>query len=117
MIQRFLFVVIALSLTACAMRTVKDGSPASDLDALVATVKRDSRVVTLPGNGKEYCLEDSKTEKAQDACAGELEDALYTANRRLERQPVTVEKFATRERLRRNPCNVFQRAFLKRCKV
>jgi hypothetical protein len=60
-------------------------------------------------NGLEYCFEQSNTEDEQDDCTGDLDDALYNANRRAQRQAQTVEKFAARERLRRNPCNAIQR--------
>lgn len=83
---------------------------------LVTNVKRDGKAVVLP-NGKEFCAEFATTEDEQDACIGDLEDGLYVANRKLERQVRTVEAFATGERLRRDPCNALQRAFLKRCRV
>lgn len=111
-----LFVLIVPCLLACAPRTVKDDAPASDLDVLVANVRKDGKAVLLP-NGREYCAEFAATEDAQDVCLADAEDGLYMANRKLERQVRTVEAYATGERLRRNPCNAFQRAFLKRCRV
>ena len=113
---KLLLVLCALCLTACAPRIVKDGSPASDLDVLVANVAKTTRPTLLP-NGKEYCAELAQTEDEQDDCTGDLEDALYNANRNGERTRQTVDNFVARDRLRRNPCNAFQRAFLKRCKV
>lgn len=113
---KLLLALCVLSLTACATRTVKDDSPASDLDVLVANVAKTTRPTLLP-NGKEYCAELAKTEDDQDDCMGDLEDALYNSNRNGERTKQTVDNFAARERLRRNPCNWFQRAFLSRCRV
>lgn len=112
---KLLFVLPVLFLTACGPRIVKDDAPASDLDALVANVSKTSAPTLLP-NGKEYCAELARTEDEQDECMGDLEDALYNSNRKGERTLATVEKFATRERLRRNPCNLVERMFLARCK-
>lgn len=109
-------VLCALFPTACATPLAKDDSPASDLDVLVANVRKDGNRVNLP-NGKEYCFELSRTEDAQDDCTGDLEDALFNANERGERQVTTVEKFANREKLRRNPCTVWERMFrVDRCR-
>ena len=113
---KLLIVLIAPCLVACGPRIAKDDSPANDLAVLVANVQRDGRPVKLP-NGKEYCAEFAATEDDQDMCLADVEDALYMANRKLERQVRTVEAYATGERLRRNPCNAFQRVFLKRCSV
>ena len=113
---KLLLVLCAMFLTACATPTVKDDAPASDLDVLVANVAKTTRPTLLP-NGKEYCAELATTEDEQDDCMGDLEDALYNANRNGQRTKQTVDNFVARDRLRRNPCNVFQRAFLKRCKV
>lgn len=114
--RKLLVALVALSLTACAPRIVKDDLPASDLDVLVANVRKTTAPTLLP-NGKEYCAELARTEDEQDDCAGDLEDALYNGNRKGERTRATVEKYAARERLRRNPCNALQRTFLKRCKI
>jgi len=65
----------------------------------------------LLANGKEYCAELSANEDAQDDCLGDVEDALFKANRRGERQVETVEAFARKEKLRRNPCSMFKRIF------
>lgn len=99
---KLLLVLIAPCLTACAGRIVKDDSPASDLDVLVANVAKTTKPTLLP-NGKEYCAELAATEDAQDDCAGDLEDALYKANRNGEKTRSTVEKFVARERARRLP--------------
>lgn len=112
---KLLGVLCVLSLTACVTRPVTDDSPASDLDALVANVRKDGSPVLLP-NGKEYCFELSENEDVQDDCTGDLEDGLYNANRRGERQVETVERYAARERLRRNPCGFVERMFAARCR-
>jgi hypothetical protein len=87
---------------------VKDDSPANDVDVLVANVKANSAKVLLP-NGRDYCAEDARTEQAQDDCMGDLEDALFNANTRSSRVIRLVERFAARERLRRNPCSWWER--------
>lgn len=109
-------VMLLLCLPVGCARFVKDDSPASDLDVLIANVRKDSNAVLLP-NGQEYCAELSRTEQEQDECMGDLEDALFNSNRRSARQVVTVEKFVAREKLRRNPCKLWERMFrVDRCK-
>ena len=105
---KLLIVLIVPCLTACAMHSVKDDSPASDLDVLVANVKKTTRPTLLP-NGKEYCSEQAATEDVQDDCMGDLEDALYNANRNGERTLTTVQRYVDRERLRRNPCSWWEK--------
>lgn len=113
---KLLIVLTAVCLTACAPRSVKDDSPASDLDVLVANVAKTTRPTLLP-NGKEYCAELAMTEDAQDDCLGDLEDGLFNANRNAERTLRTVSDYATRERLRRNPCSWWERVTRRdRCK-
>lgn len=104
---KLLIVLIVLCLTACVGRTVKDASPASDVDALVANVSKTTKPVLLP-NGKEYCAELALTEDEQDDCMGDLEDGLYQSNRNGERTMQTVKDYANRERQRRNPCKWWQ---------
>lgn len=111
---KLLPVLIVLSLTACAARTVRDDLPASDVDVLVANVSRTTTPTLLP-NGKEYCLEDAASEDAQDDCSGDLEDALFMANRKAERTRETVQGYARSERLRRNPCRWWER-WRERCR-
>ena len=105
---RLLFAMLALFLIPGCARSVKDDSPASDLDVLVANVKANGAKVLLP-NGKEFCAEEARTEQAQDECMGDLEDALFNGNRRSERVVRLVERFAARERLRRNHCSLLER--------
>lgn len=113
---KLLCVIPLLFLQVGCARFVKDASPASDLDVLIANVTKDGKPVLLP-NAKEYCAELARTEQQQDECMGDLEDALYNANRRGERQIETVRKFVARERLRRNPCSVWERMFrVDRCR-
>ena len=71
---------------------------------------------TLLPNGKEYCAELARTEDEQDDCMGDLEDALFNANRKGELTQQTLDKFIAREKLRRNPCGFFARMFAARCK-
>lgn len=110
MIRLLLLVLTVLCLQACGTRTVKDDSPASDLDALVQGAERNLRPTLLP-NGKEYCLEDARTEAQQDTCAGDLEDALWSSNRDKERAVRDIRTGTQRIKLSRNPCGVFGRVF------
>lgn len=100
---RLLLVLTALCLTGCGTASVRDDSPASDLDVLVTSVNRDLRTTLLP-NGKEYCAELAKTERAQDECMGDLEDALFTSNRDKLRASHTLATGAKRIEQARNPC-------------
>lgn len=114
---KLLFVMLVLFLSLGCAHSMKDDSPASDVDVLVANVKANSAKVLLE-NGKEFCAEDAATEQAQDECMGDLEDALFTSNRRSERVVKLVERFAARERLRRNPCSWFERMRrVERCQI
>lgn len=107
MIRNWLIAVMLLCLTACATHTRRDDLPASDLDALASNVRSETRPVVLP-NGKEYCAELANTGDELDACTGDLEDALFNANRRLDRAWRTVQAFITGERNRRQPCRWWQ---------
>lgn len=112
---KLLAVLPTVFLLACATPSTKDDAPASDLDALEANVRKTTRPTLLP-NGKEYCAEIAKTSDEQDACMGDLEDALYNGNRKGESTYQTVTKFIARERLRRNPCTFWEKVrFAKRC--
>lgn len=104
---RLLLVILALFLLPGCAHSVRDDSPASDLDALVSSVSRDLRVRLLP-NGKEYCAEFAKTERAQDECLGDVEDALYQSNRDKLRARQTLETGVKRIKLARNPCRWYQ---------
>lgn len=78
-------------------------------------VAKTTNRVLLP-NGKEYCAELAVTEDEQDDCVGDLEDALHKANSNSARTLLTVRNYATRERLRRNPCSWWERVLRKaRC--
>ena len=102
--------LLTLLISGCGTHSVKDDSPASDLDALVTSVRSNAKPVLLP-NGKEYCAEEAATEAEQVDCLGDLEDGLYNANKKLHRSFEIVEKGADRIRLSRNPCGVFKRLF------
>jgi len=117
MIRLLLSALIVLFLTACAGRTVKDVSPASDLDALERIAERNLRPTLLP-NGKEYCLEESRIQAQQDECAGNLEDALWSSNRDKERALRDIRRAIQRIRISRSPCNILSRLFNRdRCSV
>lgn len=104
---RLLLALIVLSLTACGTRSVKDDSPASDLAALEATVARDLRVRLLP-NGREYCAELARTERAKDECTGDLEDVVYASNRDKERGLLNLRRGLDRIRADRIVCRWYQ---------
>lgn len=70
---------------------------------LVTSVNRDLQKTLLP-NGREYCAELAKTERAQDECMGDLEDALYVSNRDKARASQTLTTGAKRIEQARNPC-------------
>ena len=113
--RKLLLVPLALFLSACATHSAKDALPASDLDVLLLNVAKTTKVTLLP-NGKEFCAELAADEDAQDDCLGDLEDALYAANRDGERTLLTVQRFVARERLRRNPCAWWERVLRRsRC--
>ena len=105
--RKLLLVLIVLFLTACGTRTVRDDSPASDLDALEVSVSGDLKPRTLP-NGKEFCAELARTEQAQDECLGDLEDVVYTSNRDKERALGRLQRGFEWIRWRLNPCRWYQ---------
>ena len=74
---------------------------------LVSSVSRDLKPRTLP-NGKEYCAELAKTERAQDECLGDLEDFAYASNRDKERARQTLETGVKRIKLARDPCRWYE---------
>ena len=104
---KLLLVVTVVCLLAGCAHSVRDDSPASDLDALVSSVSRDLQIRLLP-NGKEYCAELARTEDQQDTCLGDLEDVVYQSNRDKERGLITLRKAAERIRLSRAPCRWYQ---------
>lgn len=109
--------VLVLFLTACAAHSVKDDSPASDLDAYLSNVKENSRDRKLP-NGKIYCAELATTESAQDDCMGDLEDTLFLAEKDKDNLFILADKFVLRLKLVRNPCSHWERLIRsKRCTV
>lgn len=107
MTLKLLLALTVLFLTGCVSPTVRDDSPANDLDALEANVKRDLQTRVL-SNGKEYCAELARTEQAQDECLGELEDGFYASNRDKERAADSLAKGIQRIRHSRNPCRWWQ---------
>ena len=92
-----------LFLLAGCTHSVRGASPASDLDALQATVSQEIKPQTLP-SGKEYCAEHAKTEDAQDKCLGDLEDLVYLLNRSMERGAKLLEQGLDRIRSERITC-------------
>lgn len=83
------------------------GSPQTDFDALASNAKRDLAPRTLP-NGKLYCMELSKSEKAQDSCGGDLEDTLLGSETDKQVGLANLLKGIERIRLSINPCRFWQ---------
>lgn len=104
---KLLLVLSVVLLTGCVSPSVRDDSPASDLDALVTSVRPDLVKTVLP-NGKEYCAELATTERQQDDCLGDLEDGLFSANRDKARALNTLLKGVARLKLARAPCRWYQ---------
>lgn len=113
---KLLLVVTVVCLLAGCAHSVRDDSPASDLDALVSSVSRDLQMRRLP-NGREYCAELATTEDQQDACLGDLEDVVYQSNRDKERAASTLRKGVERIRLSRAPCRWYQLECRRRAKA
>ena len=107
---KLLFVILALCLLPACAHSVKDDSPASDLDALVANAKRDLRKTTLP-NGKEYCAEDAVLDEDKDKCTADLEDGLFNSNKDKALGLRNIEKGVKRIKLALNPCGFWKRLF------
>lgn len=97
----------ALFLSGCVTTSVRDDSHASDLDALVANAKRDLRKTLLP-NGKEYCAEDSVTDKQKDSCTADLEDGLFNSNKDKALGLKNILKAVARLKLARDPCRWYE---------
>lgn len=85
----FALAPMLLFLQGCSTLSSSEGSQESALAALRANVNRDLQTRKLP-NGKEYCAELAKTQKAQDSCTGDLEDGFYLSNRDKERARKTL---------------------------
>lgn len=95
--------LLALSLSACSMHSAKGDKPVSDLDALRQAVSKDLEARKLP-NGLEYCAELATTEKLQDDCLGQLEDALFLSNGDKARAIWLIERYIERSKIVRNVC-------------
>ena len=108
-----LLALMLLCLQACAIRSIKDDSPASDLTALETSVSQDLQPRLLP-NGLEYCAELAQTERVKDECTGDLEDGLFLSNRDKARALSTLHKGLERLRLARQPCGLFDLACHRR---
>ena len=93
-----------------------NGSPTTDLDALESNAKRDLAPRTLP-NGKLYCAELAKTEKAQDSCIGDLEDTLSSSETDKAVGLANLSKGVERIRLSINPCGFFDFRCRKRARA
>lgn len=84
-----------------------NGSPTTDLDALESNARNDLAPRTLP-NGKLYCMELSRTERAQDSCGGDLEDTLLSSETDKSVGLANLIRGIERIRLSLNPCRWWQ---------
>lgn len=107
--------LLALSLTACASHSTRGDSPVSDLSALRQAVSGDLEPRQLP-NGLEYCAELATTEKQQDECLGQLEDALFLSNGDKARAIWLIDRFIERTKIVRNPCSWYEFSCKSRAK-
>lgn len=83
------------------------GSPTTDWDALESNARNDLAPRTLP-NGKLYCGELAKSERAQDSCIGDLEDTLLSSETDKEVGLANLRRGIQRIRLSINPCRWWQ---------
>lgn len=107
MTLKFVPVLIALCLPACATHSARDDSPSSDLQALVQTVERQLPNRTLP-TGRQYCAELASTEGEQDECMGELEALNLLRVRDRERALQQLHSGANRIEATRLQCRWWQ---------
>lgn len=68
-------------------------------------------------NGKLYCMEAAKSEKTQDSCGGDLEDALLGSEVDKWVGLANLSKGIERIRLSINPCGFFDFACRKRAQA
>jgi hypothetical protein len=80
-----------------------NGSPTTDLDALESNARNDLAPRKLP-NGKLYCMELARTERAQDSCGGDLEDTLLASETDKAVGLSNLRRGIERIRLSLNPC-------------
>lgn len=109
--------ILSLLVTACGTQPVRDDSPANDLQTLSYATKQNTKKRLLP-NGKEYCVELSRTNGELQTCALDLEDALYLSNQDKAILQQLIDRAMKRLELARNPCSFFEKLFGNdRCKV
>ena len=119
---RLLFVTLALCLLVGCAHSRNGGSnandsPPIDFDALASNAKRDLAPRTLP-NGRTYCMELAKTERAQDTCSGDLEDGFGAAETDKAVGLANILRGIERIKLSLVPCGFFANVFrLDRCRV
>ena len=81
----------------------------------MSNARRDLAPRTLP-NGKLYCMELARTEKAQDQCGGDLEDTLLSSETDKQVGLSNLERAVERIKLSINPCGLFNFSCRKRQK-
>lgn len=114
---RLLLVMIAMCLLLGCAHSKNAGptgknTPVTDLDALVSNAKRDLAPRFLP-NGKLYCAELSKSQKAMDECTGDLEDLGLNSETDKQVGLANLIWAAERIKLRLHPCGFWKRTFRK----
>ena len=70
---RLLIVAISLCLMGCGSLRVKDGLPASDLEALRSEMHKRLKPRVM-ASGKTYCIELARNAEQYDDCAADLEE-------------------------------------------
>lgn len=108
MMRLLLPALLVLCLNGCATLTANDDLSVSDLQALETTVNSALAPRKLD-NGKTYCAEDAKTERAQDTCLGWLEDGFFLSEEDKARAARLLRAGITEIKRARNPCGLWRR--------
>lgn len=108
MMRLLLTALLVLCPNGCATLTANDDLSVSDLQALETTVSGAIAPRTL-SNGKTFCAEDAKTERAQDMCLGWLEDGFFLSEEDKARGLRLLKQGVAEIKRARNPCGVWKR--------
>lgn len=108
MTRLLLTVLLVLCLNGCATHTANADLSENDLQALETTVSSALAPRKLD-NGKTYCAEDAKTERAQDTCLGWLEDGFFLSEEDKARGVRLMRAGIEEIRKARNPCGFWKR--------
>lgn len=106
--RMLLTALLVLCLNGCATHTANADLSVNDLQALETTVTGALEPRTL-SNGKTYCAEDAKTERAQDSCLGWLEDGFFLSEEDKARGVRLLKAGIAEIKKARNPCGFWRR--------